>query len=84
MQSSVLYSYLEGKDAAYAECDNHQGQQHGGPIAQIPQGLHQGNASYLPVIAQHSWSEQQPGIKGQQVRICQNPERQKKQEGSGC
>lgn len=77
MRSSFSYSYLECKDAAYAKREDHQGQQHRGPVAQIRQGLHQGNASHLPVIAQHSRDEQQPGIEGQQVGICQNPERQR-------
>lgn len=73
--------YLEWKDAAYGECDDHQGQQHGGSVAQIPRGFHQRNASYLPVIAQHSWDQQQPGVEGQQIRICQNPGKQRNGEG---
>lgn len=56
-----------------AESDHHHGQQHSGHIAYVTQRLHQGNASHLPVVAQHNGGQQQPGVEGQQIRIGQNP-----------
>lgn len=55
-----------------AEGDHHHGQQQSGRIAHIARGLHQGNASHLPVVAQNNGGQQQPGVEGQQVRVGQN------------
>ena len=57
-----------------AEGNHHHSQQHSGNIAHVAERLHQGNAAHLPVVAQHDGGQQQPGVKGQQVRVGQNPE----------
>lgn len=87
---SISCSYLQREETVQAESDHDHGQQHSGHVAQVAQGLYQGNASHLPVIAQHDGGEQQPGIEGQKVRKGQNPgergktEKKKSMKGRKC